>query len=184
MAGYKQIDKDLREFLDDLVETCIKLNDGDGLTRKELCGILSDEYGYDGITDNKLQKIASGSTKLTPDLVCDLSEIYKKPELCNDYCCRICPIGLKYTPKVVIKELPNIVLEMISSLNSVQKSKDELIDIAADGIITPDEYIQFAKIMDDLDRVSLTVKALQLWAEKMKSSGVIDEEELNKLRKK
>lgn len=72
------------------------------------------------------------------------------------------------------KELSAIVIEMLASLNSVNKTKDRLIEIAADGVISEDEIDDFIYIQYELERISITVETLQLWAEKMLANGVID----------
>ena len=55
-----------------------------------------------------------------------------------------------------MKELSSIVLEMLASLNSVSKSKDRLIEIAADGVISDDEIDDFIYIQNELERISIT----------------------------
>jgi len=85
---------------------------------------------------------------------------------------------------VQIKELSSIVIEMLASLNSVNKTKDRLIEIAADGIISSDEIEDFIHIQNELERISITVETLQLWAEKMLANGVIDAEAYNARKNK
>ena len=65
---------------------------------------------------------------------------------------------------------------MLASLNSVNKRKDRLIEITADGKIDNDEIDDFIFIQEELERISITVETLQLWSEKMLASGVIDAE--------
>ena len=78
-------------------------------------------------------------------------------------------------PEVKIKDLSQIVLEMLASLNAMNKRKDRLIEITADGKISDDELEDFLYIQEELERISITVETLQLWAEKMLATGVIDE---------
>ena len=59
--------------------------------------------------------------------------------LCNYYCANQCPIGQEYVPEVQIKDLSQIVLEMLASLNSMNRRKERLIEITADGVISDDE---------------------------------------------
>lgn len=73
-----------------------------------------------------------------------------------------------------IKELSAIVIEMLASLNSVNKTKERLIEIAADGVISDDEIEDFIHIQNELERISITVETLQLWAEKMSANGYLD----------
>ena len=105
-----------------------------------------------------------------------MAEKYKSPSLCNYYCSQHCPIGQQYVPEVEIKELSAIVLEMLASLNAVEKEKDRLIEIAADGTIDSDEVEDFIRIQEELERISVTVETLQLWSERMLANGVIDAE--------
>ena len=76
-----------------------------------------------------------------------------------------------------MKELSSIVLEMLASLNSVSKSKDRLIEIAADGVISDDEIDDFIYIQNELERISITVETQQLWSEKMLATGKINAEQ-------
>ena len=110
-----------------------------------------------------------------PDEVLVMAEKYKKPDLCNYYCANQCPIGQEYVPEIKIKDLSQIVLEMLASLNAMNKRKDRLIEITADGKISDDELEDFLYIQEELERISITVETLQLWAEKMLAAGVIDE---------
>lgn len=75
-----------------------------------------------------------------------------------------------------VKDLSQIVLEMLASLNSIQKRKDRLIEITADGEISSDEISDFVRIQDELERISITVETLQLWSERMLATGAIDPE--------
>ena len=65
----------------------------------------------------------------------------------------------------------------------MQKQKDRLIEITADGKITDDELADFIHIQEELERISITVETLQLWCEKMLDNGVIDVERYNAYRK-
>ena len=77
----------------------------------------------------RLERIENGKFPITPDEVMLLAEIYGEPTLCNHYCSKECPIGEKYVPEVKVKDLAQIVLEMLSSLNSMKKSQERLIEI-------------------------------------------------------
>ena len=79
-----------------------------------------------------------------------------------------------------MKELSAIVLEMLASLNAVDKKRDRLIEITADGRIDGDEIGDFITIQQELERISITVETLQLWAERMLLSGQIDKEAYEK----
>ena len=129
----------------------------------------------ESIPPERIEKIENERSFPHPDEVLTMAEKYKKPDLCNYYCAKQCPIGQEYVPEVKIKDLSQIVLEMLASLNAMNKRKDRLIEITADGKISDDELEDFLYIQEELERISITVETLQLWAEKMLAAGVIDE---------
>ena len=132
--------------------------------------------------DSKIERIENGKTQATPWDVIALASAYKKPELCNYYCANECPIGMKYVPEVKLKDLPQVILEMISSLNSMKKNQERLIEIGADGEIKDNELEDFIHIQEELERISLTVDSLKLWTEKMLANGNINAEQYKKLK--
>lgn len=136
------------------------------------------------IPPERIEKIENERSLPHPDEVLAMSKGYKKPSLCNFYCSHQCPIGQEYVPEVQIKELSSIVLEMLASLNSVNNKKERLIEITADGKIDTNEIDDFIYIQNELERISITVETLQLWAEKMLANGVIDAEEYKKRKMK
>lgn len=142
-----------------------------GLSRERASELL------EVIPPERIEKIENEKTCPHPDEVLLMSQKYKKPSLCNYYCSNECPIGKEYVPEIQIKELSSIVIEMLAALNSVGKAKDRLIEIAADGIISEDEIDDFIHIQNELERISITVETLQLWAEKMLANGIIDPEQ-------
>ena len=130
-----------------------------------------------------IEKIENERCLPHPDEVLTVAEKYKQPALCNYYCANQCPIGQQYVPEIKIKDLSQIVLEMLASLNAMNKRKERLIEITADGAITGDELEDFIFIQEELERISITVETLQLWSERMLATGVIDKEAYNLLRK-
>lgn len=103
-----------------------------------------------------------------------MSEKYQAPQLCNYYCANECEIGKQYVPEIKIKDLTQIVLEMLASLNCVRKRQERLIEITADGCIDADEVEEFIQIQSELEKISITVETLQLWSEQKIASGEID----------
>ena len=110
-----------------------------------------------------------------------LAEIYGEPSLCNYYCSKQCPIGKKYVPEIKSKDLAQIVLELLSSLNSMKKRQERLIEITADSVIADDEIRDFVSIQKELEKISVTVEGLQLWVEKMLSDKKINPEKYNNM---
>ena len=138
----------------------------------------------ESVPADRIEKIENEKTIAHPEEILAMAEKYKRPSLCNHYCSSDCPIGQKYVPKVEIKELSSIVLEMLASLNSVNKEKDRLIEITAAGKIDVGEIDDFIYIQEELERISITVETLQLWTEKMLANGLIDIAAYEKRKKK
>ena len=128
----------------------------------------------ESITPERIEKIENERSLPHPDEVRVMAEKYKQPDLCNYYCANQCPIGQQYVPEIKIKDLSQIVLEMLASLNSMSKQKERLIEITVDGKITGDELADFIYIQEELERVSIAVETLQLWSEQMLVTGMID----------
>lgn len=133
----------------------------------------------EGISPERIEKIENERSLPHPDEVLLMAEKYKQPSLCNHYCANQCPIGQQYVPEIKIKDLSQIVLEMLASLNSMSKQKERLIEITVDGKITGDELEDFIYIQEELERISIAVETLQLWSERMLATGVIDAEQYN-----
>ena len=138
----------------------------------------------ESIPPERIEKIENERSLPHPDEVLVMSDKYKQPSLCNFYCANQCPIGQEYVPEIKVKDLSQIVLEMLASLNSVSKQKDRLIEITADGKISGNELEDFIFIQEELERISITVETLQLWSERMMATGIIDEELYNACKKR
>lgn len=139
-----------------------------GLTRESASELL------EHMTSERIEKIENERTTPRPDEVLLMAEGYKAPTLCNHYCSNQCPIGKQYVPQIKPKALSQIVLEMLASLNAMNKQRERLIEITADGEIEGEELKDFVAIQKELERISVTVEALQLWVEQMLATGRID----------
>ena len=148
------------------------------LTREEASDLL------ESISPERIEKIENERSLPHPDEVLVMAEKYKQPSLCNYYCANQCPIGQQYVPEIKVKDLSQIVLEMLASLNSMTKQKERFIEITVDGKITGDELEDFIYIQEELERISIAVETLQLWSERMLATGVIDAEQYRALKDK
>ena len=145
-----------------------------GLSREKASELL------ETIAPERIEKIESERSLPRSDEVLIMAEKYKTPSLCNYFCARQCPIGQQYVPEIRNSELSDIVLKMLASLNAMDRKKERLIEIAADGTISKDEIDDFVHIQKELECISVTVETLQLWVEKMLANGRIDTEAYNK----
>lgn len=138
----------------------------------------------ESMTPERIEKIENERCLPHPDEVLVMAEKYKQPSLCNYYCANQCPIGQQYVPEVKVRDLSQIVLEMLASLNSMNRSKERLIEITADGVVEDDELGDFVFIQKELERISVTVETLQLWAEQMLATGAIDAQQYRLCRER
>ncbi len=148
------------------------------LTREQASELL------ETIPPERIEKIENERVEPHPDEIKLMAEKYKAPELCNYYCSNQCPIGQQYVPEVKISNLSQIVLSMVDSLNDIQDNQKRLISITADGVIDDTEIDDFVDIQEKLEKISITVEALQLWSEQMLANGAIDIEKYQARRNK
>ncbi len=143
-----------------------------GLTRAEAADLM--EY----ISESRIEKIESEKTDPNPEEIIAMSKAYKRPELCNYYCSVKCPLGRDNVHRVEAKDLSQITLEMLATLNNLNKEKDRMIEITADGVISDDEMDDFSRIRKQLNQISDTVDSLQLWIDKTVAAGGMDPSKL------
>ena len=126
------------------------------------------------IAPERIEKIENERSLPHSDEVMTMAQKYKMPSLCNYYCANQCPIGQQYVPEIKVKDLSQIVLEMLASLNAMHKEKERLIEITVDGKISGEELADFVAIQEQLEKISVAVETLQLWSERMLVTGAID----------
>ena len=117
------------------------------------------------VSESRIEKIESEKSEPHPDEILAMADAYKKPALCNFYCSTKCPLGQEYIPHVEVKNLSQITLEMLATLNNLNKEKDRMIEITADGVISEDEMEDFTRIKNQLSQIAMTADSLQLWIE-------------------
>lgn len=139
-----------------------------GLTREAAAELLA------FISSDRIEKIENEKSLPHPDEILAMADCYKNPGLCNYYCSHECPIGQEYVPEVKLKDLSQITLEMLASLNSLEKEKTRLIEITVDGVISDDEKEDFERIQNQLAQIAMAVDSLQLWVQKAIVDGKIN----------
>ncbi len=148
------------------------------LTRDQASELL------ESIPADRIEKIENERVEPRPDEILIMAEKYKSPELCNYYCANQCRIGQEYVPEIKMQDLSRIVLKMIASLDEVQDEQKRLACMTSDGEIEDDEVEDFVRIQDELEKISISIEALQLWTEQMLANGSINAEKYEKARNK
>lgn len=139
-----------------------------GLTRDK----ASEQMVY--ISADRIEKIESEKSFPHPDEILAMSKCYKTPDLCNYFCSHECPIGQEHIPEVRVKTLSQTVLELLASLNDMERERNRLIEITVDGEISQDEYEDFAALQKKLKKISVSIESMRLWVEKTIADGKLD----------
>ena len=77
-------------------------------------------------------------------------------------------------PEVEFKDLSQITLETLASLNTLEKAKNRFIEITVDNVISEDEVDDFLKIQAEMNKISATVQSLKMWIDHTVSTGRVD----------
>ena len=146
------------------------VREGRGLTREKASMLISAQC----ISADRLEKIENRRLLARPDEILALAEAYKAPAIINYYCTHDCDIGGRYISEVKPKELSQIAIETLNSLNKLARVKDRLLEIVEDGTISEDELEDFRMIKSNLDKIASAVESLQLWLNESIARGSLD----------
>jgi len=138
-----------------------------GLTREK----AAEQMAY--VSPERIEKIESEKSLPHPDEILAMAKCYSKPQLCNYFCSHECPIGQKYVPEVEFKNLSQITLETLASLNALEKAKNRFIEITVDNEVSEDEVEDFLKIQEEMNKIDATVQSLKLWIDHTVATGKI-----------
>ena len=141
-----------------------------GLSREGAEEILS------FVSADRIEKIESGRSTPHPDEVLQMEQGYENPELSNYYCTHECPIGMKYVQKAELKELPQLTVELLSTLHAMEEEQNRLIDISVDGRVNSFERKQFDVILHNkLAALDRAIRGMRIWIEHALYTGKMDE---------
>lgn len=128
-----------------------------------------------GVSVSSLADYELGITKVIPvDKVVLMAELYNAPELKAWYCTTECPIGRSFPmPSANISTVERTTMRLLKQLrqDEVQDIKDSLIEITADGVISEDEKVELAEILDYLDELIKAAGELRLIGSKVLNGG-------------
>ena len=127
------------------------------------------------LSPERIEKIESGKVVPHPDEVLTMEAGYQNPELCNYYCTHECPIGMKYVPEASLKDFAQITVEILASLNAMEKEKNRLIEISVDGGVNDFERKDFDTILEKINAIDRSIQGLRIWVEHAANTGKLDE---------
>ena len=139
------------------------------LARKESAMTQEEAASLIGCSKDQLYLFEHNKQKPKPDFILNMARVYQKPTLCNHYCSHECEIGREYVPEIKDASPAQLTVEMLNTMNMLEKEKDRFLEIMVDGKISEEEVEDFSKIETDFKQMSQTISALKLWAAKFKN---------------
>ena len=146
-------------------------------TMKYTRDAAAEKLGF--ISADRIEKIENEKSLPHPEEVLAMADCYRNPSLCNYFCSHECPIGIEYVPEIRAKDLSQITLEMLATLNKLTHKKERLIEITVDGELSEDELPDFLKIKDQLEKMALAIDSLNLWLDQTIASGKLNKDLMN-----
>ena len=113
------------------------------------------------IDRGRLYRIESGITNPYPEEIRLMADLYNAPELENYYCTNICPLGGE-VPKADLADFDRISIRALSTFRKIGETKDLLLDITEDGIISEDEKGDLNKVLENLEELEQIAQSLKL----------------------
>ncbi len=117
------------------------------------------------IDRGRLYRIESGVAYPYPEEVHLMADLYNAPELRKFYCRNCCPLG-EDVPEVNVSELDRIVVKTLSSFRKLGETKEILLDITEDGVISEDEKPELDKVLENLTELETVTQNLRVWVKK------------------
>lgn len=117
------------------------------------------------IDRGRIYRIESSIANPYPDEVHLMADLYNAPELENYYCTNMCPLGGDM-PKADIADLDRISIRALSTFRKIGETKELLLDITEDGVISEDEKEDMQKILENLEELEQVAQSLKIWVKK------------------
>lgn len=131
-----------------------------------------------GVSVSTLADYELGITKVIPvDKVVLMADVYNTPELKTWYCAKECPIGRGLPmPSCEVTTVERTAMQLLKQLrqDDVERVKDTLISITADGVISDDERVDLQTIISYLDRLIKAAGELRIIGIKVLNGGEDD----------
>lgn len=105
------------------------------------------------VSVESIRAYESGSRIPPDEVVVRMIEVYDAQFLAIQHLRTKSEIARSILPDFEQKELPEAILRILKEVGDFVKRRDELIEIGSDGVISPDERVQFDEIMKELDDI-------------------------------
>lgn len=128
---------------------------------------------YFGVSVSSMANYERGITVPPLDLVMMMADEYHAPQLKNLYCLNQCPLGKRQPISGEVKTLEAVTVGIVAKLDDeeIEDMRRELLEIAEDGKISPDEEEDFREVSQALDKLAVSISELRLIKEKLLRKG-------------
>lgn len=138
---------------------CVASKHNDSLSSREgAADIMSIDRG-------RLYRIESGVINPYPEEIHLMADLYNAPELENYYCTNMCPLGGDM-PKIDVVDIDRISIRALSTFRKIAETKELLLDITEDGVISDDEKEDLNKVLENLEELERITQSLRMWVKK------------------
>lgn len=117
------------------------------------------------IDRGRLYRIESGLTNPYPEEIHLMADLYNAPELRNFYCRNCCPLG-ENVPEISAAGIDRITIKALASFRKIGETKEILLSITEDGIISEDEKPEMDKVLKNLEELETVSQNLRVWIKK------------------
>ncbi len=117
------------------------------------------------IDRGRLYRIEKGLINPYPEEVHLMADLYNAPELRNFYCTGMCPLGSEMS-KASVEDLDRITIRVVSAFRRLDGTKELLLDITEDGIVSDDERQDMHKVLESLEELEGIAQSLKIWVKK------------------
>ena len=132
-----------------------------GLSREKAAGLLN-------VGTRTLQNYEFSFSIVPPETALRMQEVYQDPTLTARYCSDYCPIGQVFAHRVPENQhLCSAVLGLLKEQADVEKLREKLIEITADGIIDHHELPELERILEELMDLEKKIAEFKLHVAKM-----------------
>ena len=119
------------------------------------------------IAPRTLCKYESGELRVPPETAIRMGQVYNMPELPLNHCAKHCAIGRIYHPVFELGNVATGTLQLMRELRDVNERMGALVNIAADGHISPEELPEFETILQELAELGEAIERMRLLAKKV-----------------
>lgn len=137
------------------------------IARKEADLTLEEAAWQLNVAPRTLGKYESGELRVPPETAIRMGHVYNMPELPLNHCAKHCAIGQIYHPVFELGNVATGTLQLMRELRDVNERMGALVNIAADGHISPEELTEFETILQELAELGEAIERMRLLGKKV-----------------